>query len=135
MVTKKYAQTIIRQVVHISHFIFVPYVINRYGNFGNIFKYNYAFSPVLFKHLRNIILVHLLLISTIYSIINSYDCLSLQYRQIHRVKAGIRFRHWCSTEVSLYRNNYVGDDFNWLSERMMKLQRNASSFGIFIKST
>ena len=135
MVTKKYAQTIIRQVVHISHFIFVPYVINWYGNLGNIFKYNYAFAHVFLNTFINIIFAHLLLISTIYSIINPYDCLSLQYRQIHRVKAGIRFRHWCSTEVSLYRNNYVGDDFNWLSERKMKLQRNASSFGIFIKST
>lgn len=52
LVTKKYAQTIIRQVVHILHFIFVPYVINRYGNLGNMFKYNYAFAPVLFEHLR-----------------------------------------------------------------------------------
>lgn len=52
LVTKKYAQTIIRQVVHISHFIFVPHVINRYDNLGNIFKYNYVFAPVLFEHLR-----------------------------------------------------------------------------------
>lgn len=101
LVTKKYAQTIIRQVVHISHFIFVTHVINRYGNFGNIFKYNYTFSPVLFEHLRNIILVHLLLIFLVYSIINPYDCLSLQYRQIYRVKAGHSF------PASMFNRNIV----------------------------
>lgn len=80
LVTKKYAQTIIRQVVHISHFIFVPHVINRYGNFGNIFKYNYAFSPVLFEHLRRF------LTSLIFKILFKVGTMQCIARKSKRVK-------------------------------------------------